>query len=196
MFFSPWSAELVPEPVAIEFANTRSSSARDRIATLPAWRKWIEEWPGLGSVGRAVDAEGLLELRSLRDDVQILLRAAAERRGFDARGAARLLELARLPSCMDVSWAPGRVRLVSPPGATPATMIAQHLAGSALDLLVTGPPLAVCEGRDCLKLFVASRPQRRWCDSAVCGNRARVAAFGRRRRNFRIAPRNRPSQLE
>jgi predicted RNA-binding Zn ribbon-like protein len=181
-YSNPWSRELIPEPVAIAFANTRSSSARDRIATLPAWRTWIDRWSGLRSAGRAVDSKGLIALRSLRDDLQIVLRTAAVGRGLERAPAARLRELTHSKPCVEVRWADGHATLVAPRGVTPATTIAQYLARSALDLLVAGPPLAVCEGHDCLKLFVASRPQRRWCDSAVCGNRARVAAFGRRQR--------------
>jgi predicted RNA-binding Zn ribbon-like protein len=40
--------------------------------------------------------------------------------------------------------------------------------------------LGVCQGAGCLKVFTATRADRRWCDSAVCGNRARVKAHARR----------------
>jgi predicted RNA-binding Zn ribbon-like protein len=111
---------MLPEPIAIAFANTRSSSHRDRIATLAQWRAWVDTWPGLRPAGHAVDVEGLLALRATRDNVQLLLHSAT--------GEGR--------------WE-----------------------------------------RDCLKLFIASRPDRRWCDSAICGNRARVRAHYRRQRD-------------
>src|SRR5262245_44091614 len=185
---APRNVALVPESVAIEFANTRSSTARDRIATLADWRSWIKGWPGLRSVGLAVEADGLVELRSLRDDLQLFLRASVVRRGFEATSAVRLVELACSVPCAGVDWVTGHATLVAPVGAAPGKIVAQHLARSALDLLVSGPPLAACEGQDCLKLFVDSRPQRRWCDTAVCGNRARVARFARRRRDAASDP--------
>jgi predicted RNA-binding Zn ribbon-like protein len=42
--------------------------------------------------------------------------------------------------------------------------------------------VAACPGVDCGWLFVDSRGRRRWCDMAVCGNRAKVAAHARRAR--------------
>jgi hypothetical protein len=66
-----------PEPVAIAFANTRSSTHRDRIQTLTQWRAWVDAWPGLRPAGYAVDPDGLRALRATRDDLQLLLRAAA-----------------------------------------------------------------------------------------------------------------------
>jgi predicted RNA-binding Zn ribbon-like protein len=64
--------------------------------------------------------------------------------------------------------------LAVPPYVPPAEVLARYLARAALDLLLTGPPLRACQGQGCLRMFVASRPDRRWCDSAVCGNRSRV----------------------
>lgn len=55
-------------------------------------------------------------------------------------------------------------------------------AWSAAQLL-TSPEVAkvcACPGVDCGWLFVDGRGRRRWCDMAVCGNRAKVAAHARR----------------
>ena len=38
-----------------------------------------------------------------------------------------------------------------------------------------------CPGAECGWLFLDRRGRRRWCDMAVCGNRAKVAAFHARR---------------
>jgi predicted RNA-binding Zn ribbon-like protein len=163
-----------PEPVAVEFANTRSSSQRDRIATIAQWRTWIGAWPGLRTAGHAVNADGLHLLQAIRDDVQLLLRGVSGGNGPQRDPAARLLKLARSASKLDLHWRHGRPTLAIPAEGTPADAIGQHLARAALDLVLTGPPLGTCQGDDCLKVFLASRPDRRWCDSAVCGNRARV----------------------
>ncbi|GAA0956433.1 hypothetical protein GCM10009558_074510 [Virgisporangium aurantiacum] len=165
------------EPVAIAFANTRSSADRDRIATLTEWRAWVDAWPGLRPAGHAVDADGLLALRSTRDDLQLLLRDVAAGHRPDP---ALLVRPAREP---ELRWHGDRLTLAVPADGTAAAVVAHHLVSAAVDLVVTGPSFAACRGEDCRKLFVASRPDRRWCDSAVCGNRVRVRAHSRRNRD-------------
>ncbi|WP_053614744.1 ABATE domain-containing protein [Nocardiopsis sp. NRRL B-16309] len=168
------------EPVAVGFANTRSSPRRDRIEGIDRWHAWSDARDGLRTLGRAVDADGLAELRAVRDDVQEVLRAAALARTPDHAAAERLLWLARTPPPFGLGWRGDRYELTVPPDGTPAAALAHHLASAAVGLLVTGPPLAVCQGENCLKLFVATRADRRWCDGAACGNRARVRSHHRR----------------
>ena len=62
----------------------------------------------------------------------------------------------------------------------PVLAIAWSAAG-----LLSSPEVAkvcACPGVDCGWLFVDTRGRRRWCDMAVCGNRAKVAAHARRAR--------------
>jgi predicted RNA-binding Zn ribbon-like protein len=169
-----------PEPVAIAFANTRSSTHSDRIQTFTQWRAWVDAWPGLRPAGYAVDPDGLLALRATRDDLQLLLSAAAS--GHRPQ-PTRLSDLTRLTPSLELRWHADQLTLVVPEDGTAATVIGHHLARSAIDLLLTGPPFAACQGHGCLKLFVAARPDRRWCDSAVCGNRVRVRAHSQRNRH-------------
>ena len=165
---------MTTEPVAAAFANTRSSTARDRLATLAEWRAWVDGWPGLSAVGHRIDAEGLLALLGVRDDVQRLLRTG------DGVALARVTELADRRAAHEIRLHAGRPVLFVPDSGDPAAALGCHLARAAVDVLLTGPPLRACDGPDCLKVFVASRPDRRWCDSAVCGNRARVSAHRRK----------------
>jgi predicted RNA-binding Zn ribbon-like protein len=169
-----------PEPLAVAFANTRSSSGRDRIATLPHWRSWVTAWPGLTPAGRRVDAAGLLDLRAIRDDAQSVLRDAAGGERWAGAPMARLTAVCRRRPPHEIEWRDGRAVLAVPRDHDPAAAIAHHLARATLDLLLTGPTLRVCSGRDCRKVFVASRPDRLWCSSGVCGNRARVRAHRER----------------
>ncbi|NUT36324.1 MAG: hypothetical protein HOV79_24985 [Hamadaea sp.] len=168
------------EPFAIAFANTRSSTHRDRIHTLTQWRAWVDAWPGLRPAGYAVDVDGLLALRATRDDLQLLLRAVA---GGSRPEPMQLSELTRSTPSLTVRWHADQLTLAVPDDGTAATVIGHHLTRAAIDLLLTGPPFAACQGPDCLKLFVASRTGRRWCDSAVCGNRVRVRAHSDRNRH-------------
>jgi predicted RNA-binding Zn ribbon-like protein len=183
-----------PEPVAIAFANTRSSRHRDRIETLIQWRAWVEAWPGLRPAGYAVDPDGLLALRGTRDDLQLLLRGAAG--GHRPEPTAQLAELTRSTPGLELCWRAAHLTLAVPEGSTAATVIAHHLARAAIDLLLTGPSFAACQEQDCRKLFVASRPDRRWCDSAVCGNRARVRAHSHRNRHTDPSASGPPNQGE
>lgn len=62
----------------------------------------------------------------------------------------------------------------------PVLEVARHAAA-----LVTSPEVTkvgACPGDDCGWLFLDLRGRRRWCSMESCGNRAKVAAFARRRR--------------
>jgi predicted RNA-binding Zn ribbon-like protein len=54
-----------------------------------------------------------------------------------------------------------------------------HVAGSALDLLATGPldRLGRCPGCGWLYLDTSRNGQRRWCSMATCGSRAKSARY-------------------
>jgi predicted RNA-binding Zn ribbon-like protein len=173
------------EAIAIAFANTRSSANRDRIATLADWRAWIDAWTGLRSVGRRVDADGLGDLLRLRDDIQRVLHRAASGERDDTAAIDRIVGLADSQPRREIRWSAGRPALAAAGSESPSAVVGQHLARATLDVLLNGPDLALCAGRDCRRVFIATRADRRWCDSAVCGNRARVRAHAERRKTTR-----------
>lgn len=77
------------------------------------------------------------------------------------------------------------------PTGAPLTRPLWPILRSAADLL-TGSDLARvkrCPGKDCGWLFLdtSKNGSRRWCDMAVCGNRARVRAFAERKRGAKDA---------
>src|ERR1041385_8331556 len=104
------------EPVPVAYANTRSSSNRDRIATVAQWRSWIDAWPGLRTAGHAVDADGLRLLQATRDDVQLLLHSVISEGEPRSEPTARLLKLARSASDLGLHWRDGRATLAVPAG--------------------------------------------------------------------------------
>ncbi|MQA61123.1 MAG: hypothetical protein GEU86_06430 [Actinophytocola sp.] len=76
---------------------------------------------------------------------------------------------------------PARWELASTAGL-PAPVLA--VARAAADLL-TSPEVgtvSACPGHDCGWLFLDRSGRRRWCSMRTCGNRAKVAAHARRRR--------------
>lgn len=84
------------------------------------------------------------------------------------------------------------------PDETDLAMPHWLIAESASELLVSGDWWRVreCPGYDCGWLFLdqTKNGNRRWCDSADCGNRARVRAHQRRRRE-RIPNREQHSEI-
>ncbi|MER5184162.1 CGNR zinc finger domain-containing protein [Streptomyces sp. NPDC002896] len=62
----------------------------------------------------------------------------------------------------------------SPFGAEePIVQLAEAAAELLADPAVT--KIRECEAEDCVMLFLAAHPRRRWCSAARCGNRVRVA---------------------
>lgn len=112
--------------------------------------------------------------RRLRADLHDLLV------GHGSRVAARRLATA-------VSDARGRQRLdlgEQPGWSFPGDPILDDALDcflvAAADLLVDRPRIGACPGHDCGWLFLNTSGRRRWCQMAVCGNRAKQAAHARR----------------
>jgi predicted RNA-binding Zn ribbon-like protein len=174
------------EPGAIAFANTLSSNGRDRIGTLAQWRSWIDEWPGLRPVGRRVTMDGLSTIQDVRKDIQAVLRGVAGHEPPATAALRRLTVLASSSTDSEIRWRSGRPTVVSGESGDPTPAIVHHLARMTIDLLLSGLfPLKLCTGEGCRKVFIASRPDRLWCDSTVCGNRSRVRAHRQKQRTRR-----------
>jgi predicted RNA-binding Zn ribbon-like protein len=171
----------IADPLAIDFANTRSSAGRDRIGTLEQFRGWAGGWPALAALAGKLSEGELAEVQSQRDTMQRVLQhlAAAEPLPDDVWHRAVRAGLAAAP--FRLVAVPGGVATL--PGQPLATV--RHLLGRALvDLVLNLRPgeLHRCHGVGCERVFLARRAGRRWCDSRICGNRARVAAHARRHR--------------
>jgi len=176
----------VVDPLAVDLANTRSSAGRDRIGTLEQFRGWADGWPALAAPAGELSEGELVEVKSQRDTTQLVLHHLA---------AAEPLPEAVWEQAIEPGLAAAPFRLVAVPGGG-ATLPGQplstvrHLLGRALvDLVLNLRPgeLHRCHGVGCERVFVARRADRRWCDSRICGNRARVAAHARRHRERPLA---------
>ena len=158
------------DPLAVIFANTHSSAARDRIGSLETYARWAEPWPILSRFASRLRPSDLAPLLHQRDATQAVLRAVASGR-LPATGeweSATSAGLAAAP--MKLTWTQHSGVLGDGP-ALPSTL---HLLSRALtDLLLDLDPEALhsCDGANCLRVFVAHRSDRRWCDSRICGNR-------------------------
>lgn len=169
------------EHLAIAFANTVSSSTRDAIATADLFRRWSRGWPVMARVANGLPDGELVRIHEYRDESQRVLHRLADR----APVPTRLLEAVMAPGLAGAPFTPrqlddGRFVVDGDPSA-----VLTHLLGRAVADLLLGAEvgnLSRCAGAGCRKVFLRHRPGRRWCDSAVCGNRARVAAHARRAR--------------
>lgn len=116
-------------------------------------------------VGRAV---------AIRADLYALFTGAASRRAM-AR-VADAVQVARSRQVLDLAGSLAVWRLERPErlaDALDALLIASGdlLTGGEADRVVA------CPGRHCGWLFVNASGRRRWCQMAVCGNRAKQASF-------------------
>jgi predicted RNA-binding Zn ribbon-like protein len=176
------------EPLALDLVNTRPSSG-DLLTTAEQLRAWLALQADRLPEGRGADvtAADLAAVREVRDATATVLARV--------RGGARPPESALDALNRAQRAAPGTLRLAwdgtavtalpQRTGGTPGQRIAARLAESAA-ALVTGPDLhrvRVCEAPDCVLLFLAANPRRRWCSAARCGNRTRVARHYRRHRD-------------
>jgi predicted RNA-binding Zn ribbon-like protein len=164
------------EPLALDLVNTlvsRGGRPLELLATLSDLDDWMRgegprlPWPGDASAG------DLDSLRTLRGAIAALLtasRGAAE----PPQEAITTVNDALAEGTTRVGWAAGELHRSSP---TPGRQALRFIASDAVELLTTGlrQSIRTCEHPDCVLQFLARNPRRRWCTSAGCGNRARVA---------------------
>ena len=168
-----------PEHLAIAFANTLSSDEQDRIATLEQFTEWTGPWPPLSRLAVDLPAAALAPIGAQRDATQRVLHRLAAREPVPTE----MLHLATRPGLdaapFELVYESDGIRVHGEPGSA-----VRHLLSRSVIDLVVGPHVVLlrrCSGSGCRKVFLAHRPDRRWCDSRICGNRVRVAAHARRR---------------
>lgn len=173
---------LLGEPVTLDLVNTRVRRQGETIdlldtpAALAAWLRCEHDrlpWAG------AVTRNDLAAVHALRDAAAALL-DALQHRARAPTGALRHLNsvLAHGRTApLQLDWAGAQPRLVAPKARTRRGALLHALATDTVTLL-TGPDaerVRQCAHPDCILRFVATNPRRRWCRTATCGNRARVA---------------------
>jgi predicted RNA-binding Zn ribbon-like protein len=171
---------LLGEPLAIELANTLIAGDVDLLVS-PA--EWIEAHRDELPEGAIAALE---PLRRLRAAVRELLYAAMADRTPDRAALAHVNAVSGAAAARRVlEWDERGPRAVeATAGADVAEATLAAIARSAIDVLA-GPDrgrLRRCEGPDCVLLFVATHPRRRWCSPEACGNRVRVARHYARHR--------------
>lgn len=177
---------LVGEPLALDLANTRvrrNGADVDLLDTPAALTAWLRaERDRLAWTG-PVQASDLIAVRNLRDAIDALLHALHTHAHPPAKALECINRILSGPaSQLRLSWTAGGPSL-GVTGRHSRRSALLHAVASDAVLLLTGPQgeqLRECAHPDCILRFIARNPRRRWCSSAVCGNRARVARHYRR----------------
>jgi len=183
----------VPGDLALlyEFVNSRDlrrfvqdgvrHRASDELATATQLEAWLQR-RGLLKRGAKIDRHGHRQAIELRESLRAFLQLAPSERRRSAPSAVRLsANAANFPLVVQVST-DGTVRLQPQPARPHGTLgnilaELQHAADTGkLDRLKT------CASEECRWVFYdRSKPgSRRWCSSALCGNRQKVRAYRRR----------------
>jgi predicted RNA-binding Zn ribbon-like protein len=184
--FQPAGRAPAPPPLDLvqDFVNTEVPVwAQDDIATPTELGSWLRAH-GLLADGTAVDAEAFLRARELRD----LLRALARRNvevdepldpALRERFTAAVRE-ARLRVALDEG---GSLRLVPAHDGVVGALAVILARVAEAQATGTWARMKSCPGAHCGWLFYdASRnASSTWCSMSICGNRAKTAAYRRRR---------------
>ena len=184
---------LVGEPLALDLVNTRPRSAAgtvDLIADPPLLREWlVRQRDRIREVGRdePVDDDDVAAVHAIRDHAATAIRSVRAGRPPPADRLEALTEAQRAaPLHRRLRWQDGRVTAVDRRDGSRSQRLASELASAVTDLLCDPAALDAvreCAADDCVMLFLARHPRRRWCDSTRCGNRARVARYYSRHSN-------------
>lgn len=183
---------LTGEPLAVDLVNTRPTSG-DLLATPDDLRAWlnlqVDRFPEARQLA-ATEFGGpdLAVVRELRDHIARALDHARHGTPPHVDDLEALHQAQRAaPAITELSWNGAAVtasrRRTGPPGARLAAWLAEAAADLLADPAVTR--IRQCEAADCVMLFLAGHPRRRWCSSTRCGNRVRVARHYQRHRSAR-----------
>jgi predicted RNA-binding Zn ribbon-like protein len=172
---------LLGEPLSLDLVNTRirrDGVLVDLLDTPAALNAWLRaEAKRVSWTGSASTAD-VRPVRAMRDAMAELFHARREHIKPAPAAVAKISAALSAPGArVRLVWAGAEPRLAPLSARSRRSVLLGELAADAVAVL-TGPPAAhlrTCANPDCVLQFIARNPRRRWCSSALCGNRARVA---------------------
>ena len=183
-------ALFVADDVALDFANTRYGTGADEVECLRTDQNvldWLKCAGVLSEFARSpmVGRPGTLVRAAL--DLRFAAVDCIERRKAGGTADVTLINqlLSAAPVHQRIAWKRGqRPALQSVRTATGPAALLAPLAERIAKLLTEGDfdLIRRCGGSNCTLWFYdrTKSHRRRWCDMAICGNRAKVAAFRER----------------
>jgi predicted RNA-binding Zn ribbon-like protein len=178
-------ADVEPAPGRLwllqRFLNTVAPECNQEMLHSPQRLRIVLADLGLASPGAPVSEDDLRQALDLREALRALALANNDFRAVP--GAEHVVEQAAA-GALGIQFVDGLPQVVgTEPGvagalATLAAVVAEAAA------LGTWPRLKACPAEACGWIFYDRSRNRsgRWCDSNVCGNRAKTRAYRRRRR--------------
>lgn len=177
---------LTGEPLALDLVNTETT-AGSFLATPEDLRVWwtLQAHRLTEEVPEKVTAADLSAVHAVRAHTARALRhlmRGDEPLTADVEALNRAQRAA--PAISELRWSGQGGAVSRRREGSAGRRLAACLAEAAAELLAD---LAVgrirqCEADDCVVLFLATHPRRRWCSPDRCGNRMRVARHYRRHR--------------
>jgi predicted RNA-binding Zn ribbon-like protein len=174
---------------ATDLCNTEPVIDGERVELLPdcdSVVSWAHAAGVAGSAG-SIDTTDREAVRTVRfvHRLRAGLRAALDPTTAGPAAIHTLDAVLRdAPGVLHVEPSSGRA-VVSLVATTPGAQLRLDIAAATLDIFRHDPGrIRRCAGPACVLLFldVSKSGRRRWCDMAVCGNRAKVAAHHARTR--------------
>ena len=177
------ASSLAQEP-AVELLNS-DRGGRDLLDDEAWLAQAMRRWGRGGAESRR--ARGRLgELRALLRRLAADVSAGKPLRDADLAGLNTVLARTPVRARLERDGAGGFLVDMTPLADDALELAEREVAGSFVALLrrSTPPRLRLCADPDCGTAFVdeTRNRRRRWCDSARCGNRARVRAHRARQR--------------
>lgn len=183
----------VGEPLALDLVNTRPFSDGDPVdligspEALHAWLMLqVGRLPGFPvEDAERLSASDLVPILEIRDHTAAIIECVRHGRLPPVAALYGLnAALRAAPAVRALTLEDGAIRSTVRRAGSPGLRLAACLADATADLVsgLTTRHIRQCAAEDCTMLFLATNQRRRWCSSARCGNRSRVAHYYRRHR--------------
>lgn len=173
--------------LALDLVNTRplgpDGQVDERLARVADLDAWLTTFGPELPRPRRLSRDLLDEVHTLRDAVAAVVDATLQDTPVPQAPLDVLTDLQRrAPAYRVLSVVDGAVHAEVTRTGDRGDALLATLADAATDLLAGEGQDRVrrCEAPDCIITFLATNPRRRWCSTATCGNRVRVARHYRR----------------